>query len=99
MSDPLLPKLSSLTRQQRAMLSEFWASNWPECPYEHTDGSLMEGTGYRAWPTMDNLVAKGLVARVGWEDDYSGWLYRVTPAGHAVLAAAFSTFQAGGGDE
>lgn len=91
-----LPKLSSLTRQQQAMLGEFWAANWPECPYQHTDRTLMEGTGYRCWPTMDNLVAKGLVEHVEWEDDDSGWLYRVTPAGLDVLSAAFSTQQIGG---
>lgn len=96
-SNPDLPRLTGLTRQQAAMLREFWASNWPECPYEHTDMTLMEGTGYRCWPTMDNLVAKGLVERVEWEDDYSGWLYRVTPAGHRILADAFSTKEVRGG--
>ena len=64
------------------MIREF---TWPDDPFECTDLTLSIGTGYRPWPTMDNLIDKGLVERVAWEGEHEGWLYALTPAGCVVL--------------
>ena len=78
---------SSLTKQQqRAMLAFLWSGGPRGFDDEACDGSVWD-YGVRPWPTMDNLVAKGLVERDSWYGPEEGWNYRLTDAGREYMAA------------
>lgn len=46
--------------------------------------------GVRPWPTMDNLVEKGLAVHEGWWDEDTGHIYHLTAAGAAERARLLS---------
>lgn len=71
-----------LTRQQEAALMSFEES------YEGGEGSdgLCWMEGVRPWPTMSNLVDKGLATWVCWIDEDAGNEYRLTTLGAAERA-------------
>ncbi len=70
-----------LTKQQRRALLL-----WRGWPYDFvTDGQVWDEARHRPWPTMDNLIAKGLIQRHGWIDEDAGWEYDLTDDGRALL--------------
>lgn len=79
---------SDLTRQQEAALRAFDGSHVGET----SSDSACWLEDVRPWPTMDNLIAKGLVERLAWFGPEDGWEYALTEAGararEVVLARA-----------
>ena len=74
---------ASVTRQQRVAL-EFARQEGDACDWG------LWNEGIRPWPTVKNLARKGLVEIVEWgclSDEEQGYVYRLTPAGEAVLDA------------
>lgn len=67
-----------LTRQQQRALRVFRYDDG-----RATDGAVWD-EGVRPWPTMDNLVEKGLATRGGWLDPEWGYEYTLTDAGRAA---------------
>ena len=72
--------VKGLTRQQ-----------WVAIRWMHGEGDVQEYflwyEGVRPWPTMANLVAKGLAETVCWEEysyDERGYRRRLTPLGDRV---------------
>jgi len=49
-----------------------------------TDASAWN-EGVRPWPTMENLVKKGLIEKVEWVGHEDGWLYQLTPLGRNYM--------------
>lgn len=70
-----------LTRQQAHILREFGN---PDDPYQQSSETLSY-CGVREWPTCDNLVSMGLLARLSWDRHDGGWLYALTDTGRNVL--------------
>lgn len=81
-----MPKTEAirLTRQQERALRMF-SVKWPDDIV--TDGQCWDDARCRPWPTMDNLIAKGLIEREGWWGEEFGWEYKLTPAGLELLKA------------
>jgi hypothetical protein len=71
-----------LTRQQERAFRLFDV-RWPDDFV--TDGQCWDDARCRPWPTMDNLIRKGLIDRDGWVDQDTGWEYKLTPAGLELL--------------
>jgi hypothetical protein len=74
---------ASVTRQQRVALE-----------FARQEGDAYDwglwNEGVRPWPTIKNLAAKGLIEIIEWGyfcDEEQGYVYRLTPAGEAVLDA------------
>lgn len=81
-------------RQERAMLAFLWGG--PRgFDDEACDGAVWDW-GVRPWPTMDNLVTKGLIERDSWNGLEEGWLYRLTDAGRSYMADVVAARKAGG---
>lgn len=66
-----------LTRQQQLALCSFEGS----AEGEMGSAGACWNEGVRPWPTMDNLVEKGLAVLVEWYDEYEGYLYKLTALG------------------
>jgi hypothetical protein len=73
--------MADLTKQQTRAMCAF------EFDDEPSDASVWE-LGVRPWPTMENLVAKGLIERGPWWDKEHGYLYRLTDSGRTFLGAS-----------
>lgn len=68
------------------MLAFLWAGGSHGFDDEACDGSVWDW-GVRPWPTMDNLVTKGLVTVDGWYGPEEGNHYVLTDAGREYMAA------------
>ncbi len=76
----------SLTRQQeRAMLAFLWRAGSRGFEDETCDSAVWDW-GVRPWPTMDNLIAKGLIVADGWYGPEEGHNYRLTDLGRSYMA-------------
>lgn len=83
----------TLTRQQQRALCSFDGS------VEGAQGSDMGcwEEAVRPWPTMDNLIAKGLcerTERLSWAEE-EGWIYELTAEGAVEREKALDACAAG----
>jgi len=78
--ETLLPALTA--QQTRAMRSFCWGIDGIDD--QATDTSAWN-EGVRPWPTMGNLVKKGLIETVEWVGHEDGWLYKLTPLGRDYM--------------
>lgn len=70
-----------LTKQQKAALGYLLLQG------EAHDYWMYDYTGYQAWPTMNNLVKKGLVENVSWEEysyEERGYVRKLTHDGYRL---------------
>lgn len=79
-----LSALKLTKRQERAMLAFLYKYNERGYDDEATDSAVWDW-GVRPWPTMDNLVAKGLIEKAGWWGPEDGHLWKLTDAGRAFM--------------
>ncbi len=78
-----------LTKQQARALRAFLYVYSATGIDPETCGAAVWDCGVRPWPTMDNLVAKGLVEMAGWFGPDEGHGYRLTEAGYAEIDRLF----------
>jgi predicted ArsR family transcriptional regulator len=79
------PDKRRLTKQQeRAMRAFLWPSS-PRGFDDHAGDLTVWSYGVRPWPTMDNLVAKGLVEAESWNGHEEGWNWQLTDLGRDYM--------------
>lgn len=68
-----------LTKQQARAMRSFQGNS-----YEYTYDDEVAACGVCPWPTMSNLIKKGLIVSYEWDDE-TGWTYWPTSEGAAWL--------------